>query len=85
VVVRCPLPVAGGKILALASVCRNDPKPVEARGGAMLGGAFASGLRLSELIGLLADLKPRARRARRTRLVSAKLAARSLDGFIHSE
>jgi hypothetical protein len=50
----------------------------------MLGGAFASGLRLSELVGLLADLKPRARRARRARLVSAKLAARSLDGFIHS-
>jgi site-specific recombinase XerC len=48
--------VAGGKILALASVCRNDPKPVEARGDAMLGVAFASGLRLSELVGLLADL-----------------------------
>ncbi len=44
--------MAGGKILALASVCRNDPKPVEARGDAMLG----SGLRLSELVGLLADL-----------------------------
>ena len=50
----------------------------------MLGVAFASGVRLSELVGLLADLNLENRRARRARLVSAKLAARSLDGFIRS-
>ena len=34
----------------------SNAGPVEARGDAMLGVAFASGLRLSELVGLLADL-----------------------------
>jgi site-specific recombinase XerC len=49
--------VAGGEILALAAACRNDPKLVGARDGAMLGVAFAAGLRLSELVALnLADL-----------------------------
>jgi len=49
--------VAGDEILALAQVCRNDTKPVGARDGAMLGVAFAAGLRLSELVSLnLADL-----------------------------
>lgn len=48
--------VATGEITALAKVCRNDPSPAGARDGAMLGVAFAAGLRINELTRLtLAD------------------------------
>lgn len=47
--------VETGEITALAGVCRHDLSAAGARDGALLGVAFAGGLRVNELVGLNLD------------------------------